>query len=255
MKRATLALAAAVVLLCHCCWAKSLLPKGFVFLRDRDPAILQDIRYAGSHNFIGRRIAGYNSGECVLTAAAADQLARVQSSLAARKLSLVVWDCYRPMRAVEEFVSWSRTADHQMAGEFYPRIPKTRLFQLGYIAEHSAHSRGSTVDVGLAVLGTHWPPAYDPSKPREPCFAPRGRRYDDGTLDFGTQFDCFDERARTQDIKIGAVAKMNRQLLETVMAKAGFKSYEPEWWHFTLINEPFKTKSFDFPIVARGAAR
>ena len=30
------------------------LPGGFVYLRDIDPTIIQDIRYAGSNNFVGR---------------------------------------------------------------------------------------------------------------------------------------------------------------------------------------------------------
>lgn len=255
MKRGTLALAAALSLLCNCCPAKSLLPDGFVFLRDRDPSILQDIRYAGRHNFVGRPIAGYQADECILTNAAADQLARIQSSLVAQKLSLVVWDCYRPVRAVQEFVSWARTGDQKMATEFYPRIPKSRLFELGYIAAQSAHSRGSTVDVGLALRGTKWPPDYRPSRPQEPCFAALGIRHGDGTLDFGTQFDCFDPLSGHDGEKISATVNANRQLLKTVMEKAGFKAYDAEWWHFTLANEPYKTTSFDFPIVPRIGTR
>jgi zinc D-Ala-D-Ala dipeptidase len=251
MNRATFVFAAAMALIQNCCWAKSALPKGFVFLRDRDPSISQDIRYAGPHNFVGRPIAGYQAAECILTSAAADRLARIQSFLAARKLSLVVWDCYRPVRAVRAFVSWAKTADEKMSKEFYPRVPKSRLFALGYIAAQSAHSRGSTVDVGLAVRGTKWPPLYDPSKSQEPCFAARGVRYDEGTLDFGTQFDCFDPLAGLHGRKISATAGANRQLLKAVMEKAGFKPYDEEWWHFTLADEPFRTTSFDFPIVSR----
>ena len=254
MTRATLVFAAALALLHNSCWAKSHLPEGFVFLRDRDPGILQDIRYAGQHNFVGRPIDGYQAGECVLTTPAADRLAKLQSSLAAQGLSLVVWDCYRPVRAVQEFVAWAKTADEKMAREFYPRLPKSRLFELGYIAAQSAHSRGSTVDVGLAARGSKWPPAYSPSKPQEPCFAARGIRYDDGTLDFGTQFDCFDPLAGPAGRKISATVAANRRLLKTVMVKAGFKPYDEEWWHFTLADEPFETRSFDFPIVSRSAA-
>jgi zinc D-Ala-D-Ala dipeptidase len=40
------------------------LPEGFVYLRDIDPTIVQDIRYAGSHNFVGRPIRGYLAAEC-----------------------------------------------------------------------------------------------------------------------------------------------------------------------------------------------
>ncbi len=254
MNRAVFAFAAAMGLIPNFCWAKSPLPESFVFLRDRDPSILQDIRYAGQHNFVGRPIAGYGAAECVLTRAAADRLARIQSSLAVQKLSLVVWDCYRPVRAVQEFVAWAKTPDEKMTGEFYPRIPKSRLFELGYIAAQSTHSRGSTVDVGLTVRGAKWPPANDPSKPQKPCFASSGVRYDDGTLDFGTQFDCFDPLAGLEGQKISAIVGTNRHLLKAVMENAGFKPYDEEWWHFTLTNEPFKTTSFDFPIIPRPAS-
>src|ERR1700743_584858 len=98
------------------------LPKGFVYLRDIDSTIVQDIRYAGSHNFVGRPIRGYLAAECILSAAAANALQSVQRKLAGQKLSLIVWDCYRPQRAVDDFLKWSRDpAHHEMKAEFYPR--------------------------------------------------------------------------------------------------------------------------------------
>ena len=69
--------------------ASSALPKGFVYLRDIDPAIVQDIRYAGSHNFVGRPIRGYLAAECILSAPAANALEKVQRMLAENKLSLI----------------------------------------------------------------------------------------------------------------------------------------------------------------------
>src|ERR1700686_5636990 len=84
------------------------LPKGFVYLRDIDPTIVQDIRYAGSHNFVGRPIRGYLAAECILSVSAANPLEIVQRKLAEKKLSLIVWDCYRPKRAVEDFLRWAR---------------------------------------------------------------------------------------------------------------------------------------------------
>jgi hypothetical protein len=33
-----------------------------------------------------------------------------------------------------------------------------------------------------------------------------------------------------------------------VMTKNGFSSYPKEWWHYTLIDEPFPTTYFDFII-------
>jgi D-alanyl-D-alanine dipeptidase len=140
------------------------LPKGFVYLRDIDPTIVQDIRYAGSHNFVGRPIKGYLAAECILSAPAANALALVQKKLAEKKLSLIVWDCYRPNRAVADFFAWSRdSARSEMKAEFYPRTDKAKLFALGYIAIRSAHSRGSTVDVGIVPADVSSAPPRDPS--------------------------------------------------------------------------------------------
>jgi D-ala-D-ala dipeptidase len=106
--------------------AGSALPGGFVYLRDVDPTIVQDIRYAGSHNFVGRPIRGYRAAECILGLPAAKALATVQRKLAGMKLSLIVWDCYRPKRAVEDFLQWSRDPAHaEMKAEFYPRTSES----------------------------------------------------------------------------------------------------------------------------------
>src|ERR1700750_240349 len=107
--------------------AGSALPRGFVYLRDIDPTIVQDIRYAGSHNFVGRPIKGYRAAECILSERAAAALKTVQEMLAEKKLSLIVWDCYRPKRAVDDFLQWSKDPTHaEMKAEFYPRIDKQR---------------------------------------------------------------------------------------------------------------------------------
>jgi D-alanyl-D-alanine dipeptidase len=167
--------------------AGSALPRGFVYLRDIDPTIVQDIRYAGSHNFVGRPIRGYLAAECILSASAANALATVQSKLAAKNLSLIVWDCYRPKRAVDDFFRWSRDTSHtEMKTEFYPRTDKAMLFALGYLATRSAHSRGSTVDLGIVPSDFASAPPANPSQPLKPCTAPKGERFEDGTIDFGT---------------------------------------------------------------------
>lgn len=229
------------------------LPPGFVYLRDVDASIVQDIRYAGARNFVGRPIAGYEAGECVLTEKAARALGVVQAALAARQLSLIVWDCYRPARAVADFWRWSTNpADDRMRPEFYPRIDKSRLFALGYIAKRSGHSRGSTVDLGIAPAGSAVP-AYDPAAPPRPCFAPAGRRADEGAVDLGTSYDCMDALAATDHPAAGKTALENRRLLQTLMVRAGFTPYAKEWWHFQLNNEPFPGQVFDFPIKPRAA--
>jgi D-alanyl-D-alanine dipeptidase len=228
-------------------WATSALPRGFVYLRDVDPTIVQDIRYAGSHNFVGRPVKGYLAAECILSAAAANALKAVQRMLAGRKLSLIVWDCYRPKRAVDDFLQWSRDPAHtEMKAEFYPRTDKRKLFALGYLAIRSAHSRGSTVDIGVVPDGFSLPPP-GPAPPPRACTAPKGERFEDGTIDLGTGYDCLDVLGNTSNALVGRMALDNRQMLKSVMKGAGFRSYAREWWHFELAGEPFG-QGFDFEI-------
>jgi zinc D-Ala-D-Ala dipeptidase len=230
--------------------AGSDLPRGFVYLRDIDPTIVQDIRYAGSHNFVGRPIRGYLAAECILSVSAANALATVQSKLAAKKLSLIVWDCYRPQRAIDDFFRWSKDPTHtEMKTEFYPRTDKAMLFALGYLATRSAHSRGSTVDAGIVPSTFASAPPANPSQPLKPCTAPKGERFEDGTIDLGTGYDCLDVLANTSNALVGGTALHNRQTLKSYMREAGFRSYAREWWHFGLVNEPFRY-GFDFEVSA-----
>jgi zinc D-Ala-D-Ala dipeptidase len=229
--------------------AATALPRGLVYLRDTDPTIVQDIRYAGSHNFVGRPIKGYLAAECILSDRAATALKRVQAMLAEKNLSLIVWDCYRPRRAVDDFLRWSRDPAHaEMRGEFYPRTDKQKLFALGYLATRSAHSRGSTVDLGL-VPSTFSLPPPNPLPALKACTLPKGERFEDGTIDLGTGYDCLDVMGNTSNPSVGEVALRNRQLLKSTMAKAGFRPYAREWWHFELVNEPFRN-GFDFEVSA-----
>lgn len=229
--------------------AGTALPRGFVYLRDTDPTIVQDIRYAGSHNFVGRPIAGYLAAECILSDRAATALKIVQGMLAEKKLSLIVWDCYRPRRAVDDFLRWSRDPTHtEMKAEFYPRTDKQKLFALGYLATRSAHSRGSTVDLGIAPSPFSMPPPTS-SPALKACTLPKGERFEDGTIDLGTGYDCLDVMGNTSNPSVGEVALRNRQLLKSTMARAGFRPYAREWWHFELVNEPF-SQGFDFEVPA-----
>jgi zinc D-Ala-D-Ala dipeptidase len=230
--------------------AAGALPNGFVYLRDTDPTIVQDIRYAGSHNFVGRPIKGYLAAECILSDRAATALKAVQGMLAERKLSLIVWDCYRPRRAVDDFLRWSRDPTHaEMKAEFYPRTDKQKLFALGYLATRSAHSRGSTVDLGL-VPSTFSSLPPGPLPALKACTLPKGERFEDGTIDLGTGYDCLDVLGNTSNASVGEVALRNRQLLKSTMARAGFRPYAREWWHFELVDEPFGRQGFDFEVSA-----
>jgi D-alanyl-D-alanine dipeptidase len=206
--------------------AGSALPKGFVYLRDVDPSIVQDIRYAGSHNFVGRPIKGYLAAECILSEPAANALATVQRMLAEKKLSLIVWDCYRPQRAVNDFLQWSKDSTHsEMKAEFYPRTDKQKLFALGYLARRSFHSRGSTVDLGIVPIGLAAAASPDPSRSLKACTSPKGERIEDGTIDLGTGYDCLDVLANTSNALVGKVALRNRQTLKSIMRRAGFRGY------------------------------
>jgi len=232
------------------------LPKGFVYLRDIDPTIVQDIRYAGSHNFVGRPIRGYLAAECILSAAAANALHAVQKMLADKKLSLIVWDCYRPKRAVADFLRWSKDPAHaEMKAEFYPRTDKQKLFALGYLATRSAHSRGSTVDLGIVRSSVSSAPPPNPARPLKPCTSPKGERFEDGTIDLGTGYDCLDVLGNTSNPLVGGIALHNRQTLKSSMKAAGFRPYFREWWHFELINEPFNRDGFDFEVAAPPSSR
>jgi zinc D-Ala-D-Ala dipeptidase len=230
------------------------LPRGFVDLADLDPSIRQDIRYASPHNFIGRPIAGYLAGECVLTQKAAQALKQVNAGLAGEKLALVVWDCYRPARAVSDFLAWTRAQDARMKAEFFPNTEKSQLFALGYLASRSAHSRGSTVDLGVVPSDVLRLPVFDPTAALQPCTAPKGVRFEDGAIDLGTGYDCLDPLAATANPRVARQALANRLLLKDRMIRAGFRPYWREWWHFELAAEPFPQQSFDFPIMARAPA-
>jgi zinc D-Ala-D-Ala dipeptidase len=188
------------------------------------PGLILDMRYAGSHNFVGRPIDGYDAPRCLLTKAAADALSQVARDLASCGLVLKVFDCYRPIRAVANFVHWAGDFDDAVGKkEFYPDVDKRTLFQRGYISSRSGHSRGSTVDLTLA-------------------------RADGHELDMGTPFDFFSPLSWPAAAGISGEAKANRALFAVAMRRRGFRPYEKEWWHFTLSHEPFPDTYFDFPV-------
>ena len=223
------------------------LAPGFVPLEDVDATILQDMRYATNYNFVGRRIDGYREPACILHRRAARALKRAQNRLNEQGYSLKVYDCYRPTRAVDHFVRWSQNSNQRMRREFYPRVDKSRAFELGYIAHRSGHSRGSTVDITLVRL----PAKEQPQWSRKAfglvsCTAPRRRRYPDNSVPMGTSYDCIDPRAHTLNAKGRALE--NRLLLRDTLDEVGFDDYTNEWWHFTLRNERYPDRYFNFPV-------
>ncbi|WP_327739148.1 M15 family metallopeptidase [Streptomyces nojiriensis] len=230
-------------------------PRAFVALRSVDPTILQDMRYARPHNFVGEPVDGYRQPVCILTRPAAEALHRAQVRLLRQGYSLKVYDCYRPQRAVDHFVRWAEDlGDERRKAEFYPRVEKSRLFEDGYIARKSGHSRGSTMDVTLVRLPALPAPRPRPGRESVPCYAPRAERYPDNSVDMGTGFDCFDTLSHTDDPRVQGAQRANRDLLRSVLAAEGFVNLPEEWWHFTHKPELFPDTYFDFPVAHRSVA-
>ena len=201
------------------------LPSDFEYINDVIPVIVVELRYAGSNNFVGQPVDGYESERCIITADAAYALKRAQAALKLFGLGLKVFDAYRPQQAVDHFVRWaSDTLDTKMKDQYYPAVAKSELFEKGYIAEKSGHTRGSTVDLTLIELESG------------------------GELDMGSPFDFFDEKSHVVYSNITSQQRANRMLLNRVLTGCGFKFYEFEWWHFTLRNEPYPDTYFDFAV-------
>jgi D-alanyl-D-alanine dipeptidase len=226
------------------------LPGGFVYLRDVDPTIIQDIRYAGSNNFVGRPLAGYGAGECVVKRPVALALKNIQLELAKQKLSLKMFDCYRPARAVADMVTWSRNGKETAAERRYnPAFRKADLFRLGYIATYSGHSTGKALDLTLVDLTADNSTSFNPTKSYADCTAPAEARAPEGSIDMGTGYDCSDVKANTRAASITPAQRKWRDTLKAAMAKQGFVNYFREWWHFSLPGGG--GQAYDFPIKRR----
>ena len=225
------------------------LPGGFVFLRDIDPTVIQDIRYAGANNFVGRPLRGYEAAECVVKRDVGLALKTIQQELAAQKLSLKMLDCYRPARAVADMVAWARNGKETAAERRYnPAFSKADLFRLGYLAKHSGHSTGAAVDLTLVDLTADNSAQFDANKPYADCTAPASARAPEASVDMGTGYDCSDVKAHTAARSMTPAQRRWRNLLVAAMARQGFVNYVKEWWHFS---RPGAARpAYDFPISA-----
>ncbi|MBR5436035.1 MAG: M15 family metallopeptidase [Muribaculaceae bacterium] len=216
----------------------------FVTITDVIPDAILDIRYFDTNNFVGERVDGYEEPTALLTRQAAECLKAVSDDMRAKGYRLKIYDAYRPQQAVDHFVRWaSDLSDTKMKSDFYPDIDKSLLFEKDFIAKKSGHSRGSTVDLTLFDIAT-------------------GK-----DLDMGGTFDWFgaeshpdfcgnpetgeytgDNSKSPRGRSITAEQFRNRMILRRAMLDHGFKPLDSEWWHFTLVNEPFPDTYFDFPV-------
>ncbi len=198
---------------------------GFVDIKESIPSVQLDIRYHTTQNFTGSSVDGYDAPKCLLTQEAAVALKQVVEELAPNRLSLKIFDCYRPQRAVDHFVKWAKDlGDLKMKSEYYPSVDKKSLFRDGYIAAKSSHSRGSTIDLTIVDLNS------------------------DQALDMGTDFDFFDPLSHTDNSRISRAQHDNRVALRSVMQRNGFNGLKEEWWHFTLKEEPYADSYFNFTV-------
>lgn len=206
--------------------ARTAAEAGLVDIRSHVPDIVQDIRYAGSENFVGAPIEGYEAPRCYLLEPVAEALRKVEQDLRQQDLRLKIFDCYRPTRAVAHFVRWANDPDDQRnKASYYPDIDKPDLLD-GYIAPVSGHSRGATVDLTLLQCeGGQCEP-----------------------LDMGTGFDFFDPLANTDSPSATPAQRRNRQRLREAMGRHGFVNYPLEWWHYTLQPEPTPKLMYNVPV-------
>src|SRR5215475_4105670 len=222
-----------VAIISIACVSAQSFPGGFVYLRDIDPTIIQDIRYATSNNFTGHPLSGYGAGECVVKREVGLRLKAIQQELAGQDLSLKMFDCYRPERASLDMVAWSQNGRETAAERRYnPKIAKTELFRLGYIAYYSQHSTGAALDLTLVDLGADNSAKFDPAKTYADCTAPVDQRAPEGSIDMGTGYDCTDLKGHTRSSAITPEQRRWRGELISAMAKQGFVNYSKEWWHF-----------------------
>ena len=201
------------------------LPKGFCYLHEVIPDIILDMRYAGTHNFVGDVIDGYEAPYAIMTVEAAEKLSQAADQFREMGYRILVYDAYRPQRAVKHFVRWAQDSeDTRMKEEFYPDIKKkSQLLDQEYIARNSSHCRGSAIDMTITDM-------------------------EGNPLDMGTGFDFFGPLAWHGAKGITAEQAKNREMLKTVMEACGFRCFQREWWHYKLVGEPYPDQAFDFPV-------
>ena len=199
--------------------------QNFVYVHDLIPDVVLDVRYFSDDNFVGARVDGYREPVVLISKTAGQALSNVQASLREQGLGLKIFDGYRPQKAVDHFVRWAADpADTLTKTKYYPALPKNQLFDLGYISAKSGHTRGSTLDLTIVNLES-------------------GEE-----LDMGSGWDFFGDISHHDSPLVDAHATANRDLLRDLMIKHGFRPARTEWWHYSLVDEPFPDTYFDFDV-------
>ena len=203
--------------------------EGFVYVKNIIPDLIEDLRYFTDNNFMGEKADGYEANYAILSKEAATALSKAADELREKGYVIKIYDAYRPQKAVDHFVRWSKTDDQRNKKDYYPDLAKTSLFPT-YIARKSGHSKGSTIDMTICYKDTK------------------------EEVDMGSHFDYFGPPSHPSFIgkypggEVTQQHKQNRMMLREVMVRHGFKPYDNEWWHFTLKNEPYPTTYFIFPV-------
>ncbi len=182
-----------------------------------------DMRYYSSYNFTGNKINGYKAPVAYMTKKSLYALSLAADDLRKQGYRLLIWDTYRPQKAVDNFVKWINDPNDMGDKSFYPNLEKSDLLEGQYIMAKSGHTRGSTVDLTLI-------------------------KKDGSFVDMGGTFDLFSEISHPDYKKLTRKQKKNRKILHDAMTKAGFKGIDSEWWHFTLEGEPYPDTYFNFDI-------
>ena len=198
---------------------------GFAYVDELVTGIRWDAKYATWDNFTGKPVDGYLANRIVGTTALCAALEDAQKEAASLGFGLVLWDGYRPQRAVDCFVRWSQQPEDGLTKpRHYPNIDRAGMFAQGYVAAKSGHTRGSTVDLTLYDLAT-------------------------GDLAaMGGGHDLMDPLSHHRAAGITPDETRNRDALRSIMEASGFSAYDCEWWHYTLRDEPYPDTYFDFPI-------
>jgi D-alanyl-D-alanine dipeptidase len=199
---------------------------GFVSLTDLCPEIKAHMNYATTDNFTGEIVAGYKARKAFMAKGPAGALCQVIADAKKKGLGIKIFDSYRPAKAVAFFQAWAKKPETnpEIKKVHYPDYTRTQLFELGYIATKSSHSKGSAVDLTLFDLSTGM------------------------DLDMGTGFDYFGELSHTESPHVTDAQKKNRYLLKELMEGRGFKNFSQEWWHYSIKPEPYPDTYFDFDV-------